>query len=387
VDERYHKELLDAELARLMPTSVEIHRVAAIPLSLTAPIGLTDLSLRSWSAVGRKVTELIKRSPIHAVFMTGWPFYQMLWAPKVRAMGVPVVLDFQDPWVSAWGAQQTKWSKSGLTHNLGRFLEPRALTGASFVTSVSEVQNHEMAERYPWLDPSRMAAIPIGGDPDDFAYLKWRPEAVYAGAVDPHRVNISFVGTFMPRSGPVLLLVFRALDKLRRENPEAAARIRLNFIGTSNQPGDTASYRVTQLAEEVGVADAVYEIPQRLPYLQALAVIARSDVALLVGSDEPHYTASKIYPAMMSGRPYLSLFHAASSSHSILSAAGGGLAHAYAGDRSEQELVDDLSVSLARIVGDPSGIGPVNPAAYAAYEARTIAARYADIFDRLSGKR
>ena len=46
-----------------------------------------------------------------------------------------------------------------------------------------------------------------------------------------------------------------------------------------------------------------------MPYLEAIGVLARSDGITLIGSDEPHYTPSKIYPGLMAGRPFISLFH------------------------------------------------------------------------------
>src|SRR5207249_1517605 len=121
---------------------------------------------------------------------------------------------------------------------------------------------------------------------------------------------------------------------LRSINPDLAARMRLNFIGTSNRPANVAERPITAIAEAEGVAAATREIPSRVPYLEALGILVRSHALLLIGSDEPHYTASKIYPALMSGRPFLSLFHRASSAHAILSASGGGSTLCF-GDRDE----------------------------------------------------
>ena len=309
----------------------------------------------------------------------------MLVAPSInRAFGVPVVLDFQDPWVSAWGASQPWNSKAGLSHRLAKALEPRALRSADFVTSVSDIQNAQMAERYPWFDSRRMASIPIGGDPEDFVALRRSPPAEGSEDLDPEFINFSFVGTFMPRSGELMRVLLRSFRRLRAKHPSLAARMRLNFIGTSNQPNDFRSYRVRALAEAEGVADVVREIPQRLPYLRALSVLARSDGILLIGSDEPHYTASKIYPALMSGRPFLSLFHRASSAHEILSRAGGGLALAFSVAEEELDALEEpLCEALYTVATAPASLGVADRTAYAPFEARATAQRFGDIFDRL----
>ena len=325
IDERDLSEPLDWRLADLVPPGVVVRKIRGVPLPLVRPFGISDLGLRAYMSLRRELKTLLEGARYRVVFMTGAPFYQMLLANYVkRRFGVPVVLDFQDPWVSSWGAMQL-FSKAGLSHQLARLLEPRALRGASYVTSVSDGQNAEMVARYPRLDSSRMAAIPIGGDRDDFEFMRqWSAEAEES-ALEPGSVHLSYVGTFLPRSGPLVRVLLKAFAKLRSTEPALAARVRLNFVGTSNQPNDDASYRVKPIAEEVGVAEAVREIPRRIPFLQALKVLAQSNGLLLIGSDEPHYTASKIYPALMSGRPFFRCFtaRAARMRSYLLRAAGG----------------------------------------------------------------
>jgi hypothetical protein len=131
----------------------------------------------------------------------------------------------------------------------------------------------------------------------------------------------------------------------------------------------------------------VQEIPQRVPFLEAIGLLARSDGILLIGSDEPHYTASKIYPGLMSGRPYLSIFHRASSSHEILSRAGGGIALSFDGAAGLPGLAGPLADALIRLTTAPGTLGRADTAAYEAYTARQIAHRFASVFDALtSGK-
>jgi hypothetical protein len=254
------------------------------------------------------------------------------------------------------------------------------------VISVSDTQNKEMAARYRWFDDSRMAGIPIGGDPDDFAVLRSGSEIQGADHLEARFTHLSYIGTFLPRAAPLVRTLFRAFARLRAAEPALAARVRLNFIGTSNQPNDNFIYRVRPLAEAEGVVDAVQEIPRRVPYMHALSVLARSDGVLLIGSDEPHYTASKIYPALMSGRPFLSLFHRASSAHPILAAACGGRAFAFAGPSELAALEVPLADGLRTLAAVPQSLGRVDPCAYAPYEARAIACRFGAIFDRLAAQ-
>jgi hypothetical protein len=385
VDERDLNEPLDWRLLNLVPTSTIIEKIRGIPLSLTRPLGITDLGLRAYWSLRREIEKLLQSNNYDVVLMTGWPFYQMLLSRYIkRYFRVPVVLDFQDPWVSGFGAEQPALSKASLSFRLAKMLEPCALRCADFVTSVSDIQNSQMAARYQWLDRSRMAAIPIGGDPDDFTATWLKTLETDESDLEPGFVHLSYVGTFLPKSGPLVRALFRAFARLRSNEPALAARVRLNFVGTSNQANNAYTYRVRPIAEAEGVADAVREIPRRLPYLQALKVIVKSSGLLLLGSDEPHYTASKIYPALMSGRPYLSIFHVASSANAILSSAGGGRSFTFETPEELDALGPSLAQGLMTLAFNPHALGAVDPIAYAPYEARNIAGRFADIFDRIS---
>jgi len=381
VDERLHKEPPDLDLGKLVPESVDVRRIGAIPLNVTTPFGLSDLGIRSVFHLAKAIDRLVAEARPSIVFFTGSPFYQMLLTARVRKRhGIPVVLDFQDPWVSMDGATYSKWSKAGLSHALAVMLEPRAARHAAYFTSVSDIQNAQMAARYPWLDASSMAAIPIGGDPDDFDALRSDPPTKLHVQLDPTRINLSYVGTYLPRAGPLMQVLFQAVRRLKQAHPELAAKLRLNFVGTSNQPTHVNDYRIRPLAEAEGISELVSETPQRLPFLEALHILANSHGLLLIGSDEPHYTASKIYPALMSGRPYVSLFHRQSSAHDILMAAGGGTSLCFDTPSALAALVEPLKEAIVELATQPEQFKRADPAAYEAFTARSTAGRFAKVF-------
>jgi hypothetical protein len=86
----------------------------------------------------------------------------------------------------------------------------------------------------------------------------------------------------------------------------------------------------------------------------------------------------------MSGRPYLSLFHKSSSANTILSTAGGGLSFAFANTQDLASLEIQIADGLAKLALAPGSLGKPDPAAYAPYEARSVACKYAEIFERAS---
>ena len=384
VDESHYTESLDPALGVLVPPSVKQVRTGAFPASIARIFGFGDVGLRAYLPIKRAIAASIITHDPRIIFITGSPYYPLLLSGWIKkTFGIPVVLDLQDPWVSAEGALRPLLSKGGVSHQLANFLEPRAIRHADFITSVSDQQNQDMADRYTWLNRAKMAAIQIGGDPDDFDALRAAPITDPLVKLDKSRINLSYVGTFLPRAGPLVEALFKALKALRDEQPALAARLFLTFVGTSNQPDGGGLHRIMPIAEAAGVADQVLEVPQRVPYLDALNILANSDALMLIGSDEPHYTASKIYPALMSGVPFISIFHEASSAHQILMAAGGGFTHSFSELDKLPRISSALKGCLAAIANKRLNLPKRNSTAYEAYTATNIAKRFAEIFNGL----
>lgn len=383
VDEQHHEQRLDPALARLVPPETEVVRVGALRAVLTRRLGIGDVTLRAWWQLRAGAAAVLTRRAVDVVMITAPPSYALLLAPMIRRrFGIPVVLDFQDPWVSRWGARQPRWSKAGLSHRLATRLEPIAVGAAHFVTSVSEAQNAEMAARYPWLARTRMAALPVGGDPSDFDEIA-RGAPHEATESSDGSVTLAYVGSCWPAMEPALRVLLAGLARLRLDHPQIARRMRLRFVGT-DATAIGARESVRPVAAAMGVGDLVEERPERVPYLEALAAMRGAHGLLLIGSDEPHYTASKIYPALMSGRPYLSLFHARSSAHGVLAAAGGGVALSFSGAADLARLVEPVAAALRRLAAAPETMGKADPKAWAPCEARAVAGRFAEIFERIA---
>jgi hypothetical protein len=227
-----------------------------------------------------------------------------------------------------------------------------------------------------------MEAIPIGGDPSDLDLL--RHEQLGNFELERGYFHISYVGTIWPAVMPTLRALLRAVSQLRRTDPSTYSKLRLNFIGTTANPDACRQYLVMPLAEAEGVADAVREVPQRLRYSDALRAIASSDAHLVLGSDEPHYTASKIYTVLMTGRPYLSVLHSASSAHAILKGAGSGVTVTFSTSDELRKVELEMTEGLARLIKAPRSFGAPDSSILLSYTAQSVAKRFAAIFERLA---
>jgi hypothetical protein len=279
-----------------------------------------DLGLRGFKGLLGACSRLLGREPFDALFVTIYPTYTALLGPVLkRKFGIPFALDYQDPWVGAWGVTVGSGPdgrpdvKSRLTRVLGLRLEPRVLRAADAVTAVSPGICEHLMNRYPWLQGTPCAAIPVGGDPADFDRM--REQVTTNRYFDPSdgQIHLCHVGTLPPLGFETLRAVLAAVALLRERRPALYRRLRLHFIGGSGQPEDGAPERVRPLAREFGVDKLITEIPRRVEYLEALAIQADATALLMVGSTEPHYAASRLYPALFARRPILAVYHEASS--------------------------------------------------------------------------
>jgi hypothetical protein len=384
---------LDPDLDALVPSSVRVERADAWPAAITRRAGLGDLGLRAFTGLHRACRSLLERERFDALFITIYPTYPALLGPMLkRRFSIPFVLDYQDPWVGAWGRTvgggangRPDW-KSRVSRQIAEWLEPRALEAADGVVAVSQGTIDGIVERIPSAASLPHDAIPLGFDAADFAAVDGRRGD--AAAWDRHDglVHLCYVGTLLPTGVETLRLLLRALDRARREDPNAS-RLRLHFIGTSNQSESTA-HRVRPIAAECGVADAVSETPGRVDYLDALALLTQSSGILLLGSSEPHYTASKLYPALLAKRPLLALFHEASSVVSILRAVGGEPTVrivTYGDTPSADDVVAAVACHLRRLAADPRyHASDVSLDRIAEFSAAALARRLAALLDRVA---
>ena len=377
VDPRYYGHLLEPKLAELIPENLRIEFVAALPRAISRALGVGDLSLRAFRPMRRRMKQLLAAGRVDLVFVSVLPGYAGLlggWAK--RRFGVPFVLDYQDPWVSDWGAAQPQFSKAGLAHRFAAFLEPRFAPRADAVTAVSNATLDGLRQRGLLRPDTPTAELPIGSDPQDHEVARQVGKSYLekeAGCF-----HVVYLGTVPDKKLPVLRAIFRALS-----GAPQVAEMRFHFIGTSGQVEGGDSIGLGKIAVESNVAQFVRIETRRIPYLDALRTMQTADALLMLGSVEPHYTASKVFPYWLSGRPIVGVAHEESTVVEIARQLGGIRLCEYAGEQDLDQAVRSLIELLGALAaGETSIIPPRNPAAFEPYDARGIARAYAEIFNR-----
>ena len=391
VAEQDYESRLDPELASLVPSSLRVVRARALSPHLTRAVGLGDLGLRALPGLRRAAWDLLERDRFDAVFITIYPTYPAVLGPMIkRRFGIPFVLDYQDPWVGAWGrdvgggANGAVDFKSRSTRAIGERIEPRVLRAADGVTAVSS-RTYEDALRRTGATPKEVAEIPIGWDAADGDALSRRGNAPRL-IPDDGRVNICYAGTLPPLGGDTLRAVLLAARRVIERHPQLHDRLRFYFFGTSSQTASTEC-RVMAYARECGLSDIVHEQPARLDYLDALAVLRQASALLLMGSSEAHYTASRIFPALLADRPTLAVYHEASTVVDIFSAAAplpAGHLVTYGDEHPVGHAIDRIAGAFMEVVGVAGQPVRMRREALAPWSASTLARRLAAVFDRVA---
>jgi hypothetical protein len=137
VDPRDYEGAIDPELLQLVPSDLELIRVRALPARATRPMGIGDLGLRAYAGLHFACRRQLVRRHYDALLITIYPTYPALIGRRLKEeFGIPFVLDYQDPWVGAWGAtvgagpNGTPDWKSRATRRVAGWLEPRVVAAA-----------------------------------------------------------------------------------------------------------------------------------------------------------------------------------------------------------------------------------------------------------------
>jgi glycosyltransferase involved in cell wall biosynthesis len=381
VDPRYYAEALDLELEKLVPPQLEVIRTRALPIRPLRLVG--DLGIRAFWWHYRELGRLIRRREVDLVYIPIPPNFSAVLGPLVQLRyGVPFAVDYIDPWVHPWPGCEVPLSKAWWAFRLGKMLEPFVLHRVCLVSSVAAGYYEGALQRSPWLDPSRCVAMPYGAEESDFDFLDRHPRRPFL--FDPHDGNrhVVYAGAMLPRAYSTLEALFTAVRHLSECDPRAGSRLRLHFVGTGSVPSDPSSHLVTPWGERLGVSEMVREHPARIPYLDALNHLKHAHAVLVLGSSEPHYTASKVFQAVLARRPVIGILHAQSTAADILRRANAGPVVTFDDAHPALSRVEQIERALREALQDDSYVREkVDWEAFRAYSAEAMAERLAAAFD------
>ena len=378
---------LDPDLARLVPAGLRLVRARAWSPGRTRRFGVGDLGLRSFHGLKHACEELVRQERFDALFITIYPTYTALLGPILkRRYGIPFVLDYQDPWVGSWGLDAGPGGvpdfKSRISRAIAARLEPIAVRSADALTAVSARTYEDVLARIPDARPRTCAAIPLGVDASDLAAVAQASRRNPCFDAGDGHVHVSYVGTLLPKGHAIAQSVCLALARLRQRQPDLFSQLRVHFVGTSNQRDSQARPCALPMAEAAGVSAIVDEMAPRVDYLDALNAQAQSHAILLLGSSEPHYTPSKVFPALLTGRPIIAVYHQASPVIEILRREINARIITVDDDGPGERQVEEIAAALSWAVTAPPRVrSEGRDDVLQAWSARTLAGQLARVFD------
>jgi hypothetical protein len=246
-----------------------------------------------------------------------------------HSTGVKYGIDYIDPWVHEFPGSDKIFSRHWFSTKLAKLLEPIAVKNASLITGVAEGYYTAVLQRNPALETSAVyGAMPYGGEQADHDLLKQLELKPYLFG-KTNKISLVYAGAMLPKAFAPLEAIFKSMQL----HPEIFGVLEFHFIGTGKTTNDPEGYNIKPLAEKYGLWQTiVFEYPKRISYLDVLVHLSAADGIFILGSTEPHYTPSKVYQGILSGKPILSVLHNQSTAVTVLQQSGGGLVLAFDGE-------------------------------------------------------
>jgi hypothetical protein len=139
----------------------------------------------------------------------------------------------------------------------------------------------------------------------------------------------------LPKAYKPLEAIFKSIAA----NREMFADVEFHFIGTGSRSNDENSHTIKPVAEFFGLyQNSVFEYPKRISYIDVLVHLQAADGIFVLGSTEPHYSPSKVYQGILSGRPLLAVLHRESSVLAVINGSRAGQALAFDGEAGLEEI-------------------------------------------------
>lgn len=379
VHEDHYEESLDVESLRLLPAGLRVEKVAALPLTRPRVIG--DIGLRAFFSLYRKAKALIRSEKIDFVLIPVPSFYCALLGRWLHhSTGIRYGIDYIDPWVHRFPGSEKRFSRHWFSTRAARLLEPIAVGRASLIAGVAEGYFKAVLDRNPMLRQRAVSgAMPYGGEKRDHLVAETSPGRTCLFAKNG-KFQLVYAGALLPKAVQPLEALFAAIAGAR----ELFSNTAFHFIGTGKPGGTDGGYSVKLVAQKYGLwEEVVFEHPQRIPYMDVLFCLKQADAIFVLGSTEPHYTPSKIYQAVLSGKPVAALLHQQSPAVVVLEEAGAGKVFPFDGEQGLHEIRRGFPAFFQNFRTWSAGFNKhhVSQCAFERYSARSATGQLAALLD------
>lgn len=312
VDPAYTDMGQDELLIQRIPSDIKIHKVKALSKSWTGKIGLGSIALRSLWHYKKCVNRLLSKSDFDLIYFSTTQFpVCILGAYWKRKFKLPYVIDMQDPWHSEYYRDKPiheRPKKYWFSYRLNKWMEPIALRTVDALISVSANYISDLKALYPEIKNVPAATITFGYfEPDQL--IASINQQLFKPLLRKDTVNIVYVGRGGADMHKAVSLAFTNFKHCLAQQPHLYSKLMFYFIGTSYAPAGQGKATISPLARQFGIDKHVVELTDRVSYYEALNLLQKADALFVPGSDDPKYTASKLYPYLLTKKPLMAIFH------------------------------------------------------------------------------
>jgi hypothetical protein len=381
VDEKYADIGKDPLLLQSVPANIKIHKVKALDKKWTSKLGLGSIALRALPFYRRKVNELLKSGKYDLIYFSTTQFQVCIlgnyWKKRFK---IPYVIDMQDPWHSDYYKNKPKDQqpkKYWFSYWMHKNLEPIAMKNVDGLISVSEKYIINLKNRYSEISGVPASVITFGAFEPDLQIANNNKEH-FSSLIDAGSKNIVYVGRGGNDMHRALAVLFKAIKDGIDIDKKIFGQLRFYFIGTSYAPAGKGNPSIMPLAMQYGIEDYVVEITDRISYFHSIITLQQADALFIPGSDDPGYTASKIYPYLLVKKPLLAIFNEASSAINILKEYGLATVYSYQG--ADQ---NNIIAFLKNVATGSLTTTTYQPDAIKKYSAANMAQKQCALFDKV----
>lgn len=254
-------------------------------------------------AVFRAIRE-IRRKEIGYILTSCPPYSVHLIGLLVKQVtNVKWIADFRDPWMTT--VPRGLYVTCSLIDKIEYWLERKVIEDADFVLTNTEALCHAYKNLYKKQSVNKFLYIPNGYDPEVFSRFKEFRKY--------KRFTLTYAGSFYLTRTPEP--IFGAVRELIREGRVAAGDIRVNLLGNCQHVNGCPTSQMIHNYE----LDSVVNVLGLVPYMDAIKIIKRSHLALLLAENQPFQIPGKIYDYMGAGTKILAVAEEGATSDLIIS--------------------------------------------------------------------
>jgi hypothetical protein len=223
--------------------------------------------------------------------------------------------------------------------------------------------------------------MPYGGEGQDHELLSNIDLKPYLFKKKPGKIQMIYAGAMLPKAYERLEAIFKSIAGFK----QMFEKFEFYFIGTGKTPDDPQGHNIKPLAEKYGLWQTnVYEYPKRISYLVVLVHLKEADGVFILGSTEPHYTPSKTYQAVLSGKPILAVLHKESTAVKVLRESGAGIVLDFDGEEDVVSVEKKFPSYLRTYTEFLSRFNPdlINKKLFDQYSASAVTKELATLLDK-----